>query len=483
MPSSSTYVLEEDHTMPSREHHHRALAVPVSCGIVLVLLFGALGASAAPAPTSPPPAPSLQQLFKQSAPAVVLIKQLDAAGKWTSLGSGFVVSSSGVIVTNNHVIAPNPGAVKLTIKLPKGDVYTDVRVIYTEARRDFAVLSIKAAGLPTLKVGDSDTVEVGDQVVAIGNPEGLELTFTSGIVGSVRLDPSEGYRFIQHQAPISHGSSGGPLLNMKGEVIGINTFSIKDAQNLNGAIPINYVKPYFGDAAKVTWEEYAHVSDVASPPPAPALPPAPAPTPSQPTPPPSGTESSPGAFFESISAYRPQDQDFKNGFAAGVYDAVSLFAAAVQRSGGINNQEVLALFQCLTGKGDKIGQLRAWVDSAVNQTSPENIIVAILAKACQTSFSPGASLFFAHSVPDFRSSSDAYKRGFAAGVYDVVSLYAVAAQDSDGIDNQKAMALFRCIDGKGEKVGELRAWVDSTVAQASSDSDAVVTAVVGACQH
>ena len=168
-------------------------------------------------------------------------------------------------MTNNHVIAPDQGATRIAVRLPRGDVYTDVRVIYTEARRDFAVLSIKATGLRTLKVGDSDKVEVGDQILAIGNPQGLDLTFTSGIVESVRLDPDKGYRFIQHQAPISHGSSGGPLLNLNGEVIGINTFSVKDAQNLNGAIPINYVKPYFGDTARMTWEEYAHVSATAAP--------------------------------------------------------------------------------------------------------------------------------------------------------------------------------------------------------------------------
>src|SRR5205807_6154346 len=196
-------------------------------------------------------------------------------------------------------------------------------IIYAEARRDFAVLSVKATGLPTLKVGDSDKVEVGDQVVAIGNPQGLELTFTTGIVESVRVDPDRGYRFIQHQAPISHGSSGGPLLNMAGEVIAINTFTIKDAQNLNGAIPINYIKPYFGDAPTMTWEQYARTA--ASAPPRPAAPPAPAPSPTPPAPAP---ESSPGAFFESVSKYRPLEEAFRNGFAAGLYDVVALFAAA-----------------------------------------------------------------------------------------------------------------------------------------------------------
>ena len=469
--------------MMARMPQRRSFAVPASASLVLALLTTALGVSPAPAQQSSPP-PSFQQLFKQSAPAVVLITQYTADDHWTSLGTGFIVSSSGVIVTNNHVIAPDQGATRIAVKLPRGDVYNDVRIIYTEARRDFAVLSIKATGLRTLKVGDSDQVEVGDQVVAIGNPQGLDLTFTSGIVESVRLDPDKGYRFIQHQAPISHGSSGGPLLNMSGEVIGINTFSVKDSQNLNGAIPINYVKPYFGDTARMTWEEYASKVSATAPaaavPPR-AVPPAPAPVPSRP-PSTAGAGSSPGTVFERISTYRPQDDTFRRGFTAGVYDIVSLYAATIEGSGK-NDQEVLALFQCLDGKGEHVPQLRSWVDSTVANASSDdsNIIVAILARACQTSFAPGKYVFFEHNVSDYQGLPDIFKNGFAAGVYDMVSLMAAAARGSGGIDNQKALALFRCLDGKGDRVGQLSTWVDSAVTQASSDSAAVVSAVVDMC--
>ena len=187
-----------------------------------------------------------------------MITVVDAAGKTISYGSGFVVSPSGVIVTNDHVIRvshpelpdfylyPPSNGHRLMVRLPNGNIYKDVQLIYHEDRRDFALLLIKAAGLPTVKLGDSDTVEVGEQVVAIGNPKRLLLTFTAGIVSSVRPMPGQCYHFIQHQAPISPGSSGGPLLNMKGEVVGINTFSFeaKGTQNLNGAMAINYVKPY-----------------------------------------------------------------------------------------------------------------------------------------------------------------------------------------------------------------------------------------------
>jgi hypothetical protein len=162
----------------------------------------------------------------------------------------------------------------MSVRLPNGDEYTDVRVIYAETRRDFAVILIKGTGFQTLKVGDSDGVVVGDSVVAIGNPRGMTSTFTSGIVSSVRIDTEEGYRFIQHQTPISPGSSGGPLLNLRGEVVGINTFMIKDAQNLNGAIPINYAKPYFGDPPTMTWQAYARSVAPTTPPPSSTPPPA-----------------------------------------------------------------------------------------------------------------------------------------------------------------------------------------------------------------
>lgn len=207
------------------------------------------------------PALPLEQIYKENAPAVVLIRMVDAAGKTLSIGTGFVVASSGVIVTNHHVIKPKPGA-RLVVKLPNGDTYDDVWVIHDEERRDLAVLLIKAVGLPAVKLGDSDKVEVGGQVVALGHPQGLEMTFTAGIVSAIRPMPGKGYRFIQHQTPISPGSSGGPLLNVKGEVVGINTFGFEGGQNLNGAVPVNYVKAYLQEPPKMTYEQYARARGV-----------------------------------------------------------------------------------------------------------------------------------------------------------------------------------------------------------------------------
>ena len=462
-------------------HRRRPFAALLSWSLVAALAAAPI-ASAAPAA-----APSIQEIYRKASPAVVFITQVDAAGKTTSLASGFIVSPNGVIVTNHHVIDPDQGAVHIRVKVPRGDVFTDVRVIYAEERRDFAVIMIKANGLPALPVGDSDKVEVGDRVIAIGNPKGLELTLTEGIIESVRLDPQNGYRFIQHQAPISPGSSGGPLINMKGEAIGINAFGVRDAQNLNGAIPINYVKPYFNDPAKYTWEEWARTAAGGPPPRPPASAPAspaqpspiqPSPAAPQPAAPPmSGAAWTPRSFFEHVADFRTSADEFRHGFAAGMYDTISMFAAAAQGQ-GLSSPAALGLFQCVDGKGDRLGQLSSWLAGAAQDASDSTAVVSVVVRACQRAFQPGS--FFAH-VSDFKRNSDDYRLGFAAGMYDAVSLFATAAQDA-GIDTQRAIALFKCLDGKGEVLADLTTWVTGAT-RAGADRDSTMGTVVRACEQ
>lgn len=457
----------------------RAGAALASWILAAALLSAPMVAVSAPAPSSPA-SPSIQEIYRRSSPAVVFITQVDAQGKTTSLASGFLVSPNGVVVTNHHVIDPDQGAVHIRVKIPRGDVFTDVHIIYAEARRDFAVIALKAAGLPALPVGDSDKVEVGDRVIAIGNPKGLELTLTEGIVESVRLDPQNGYRFIQHQAPISPGSSGGPLLNMKGEVIGINAFGVRDAQNLNGAIPINYVKPYFTDTAKMTWEEWAHVSGGAAPPrAAPAAPGAP--SPAAPSPgarqQPAGGAWSPQTFFEHVADLRAGPDPFRLGFAAGVYDAVSMFAAAAQGQ-GLSGPATLGLFQCIDGKGDRLGQLGTWLADAAQNANDDTAVVSVVVRACQRAFSPGS--FFAH-VSDFKRNGNDYRLGVAAGLYDAVSLFATAAQET-GLSNQRVVGLFHCLDAKGDALSDLTTWV-AGAAGGGSDQDSAVGTIVRACEQ
>lgn len=166
-------------------------------------------------------------------------------GQQRSLGSGFIISADGYIITNNHVIGD---ADKITVRLTGKEEYT-AKVIGTDEKTDIAVIKINAKHpLPTLLLGTSANLQVGDWVVAIGNPFGLEQTVTAGIVSAkgraIGAGPYDD--FIQTDASINPGNSGGPLLNLNGEVIGINTAIMSQSGGNIGigfAIPIDLAKP------------------------------------------------------------------------------------------------------------------------------------------------------------------------------------------------------------------------------------------------
>ncbi len=157
-----------------------------------------------------------------------------------SLGSGFVISDDGYILTNNHVV----------------DKATDIRVAFDDGRVlvaklvgkspeiDIALIKVEAAGLQAVTLGDSDALEVGDWVMAIGNPFGLSHTVTKGIVSAkgrvIGAGPYDD--LIQTDAAINPGNSGGPLFNTAGQVVGINTLILAEGQNLGFAVPMNMVK-------------------------------------------------------------------------------------------------------------------------------------------------------------------------------------------------------------------------------------------------
>jgi serine protease Do len=162
------------------------------------------------------------------------------------LGSGFVIDKTGLILTNNHVVS---GAQSVTVTLPD-DRELPGKVLGTDPPTDLAVVRIETKELHPLPLGDSDAIEVGDWVAAIGNPFGLSHTVSAGIISArgrtqddVQLDQSGYYDFLQTDASINPGNSGGPLLNLKGEVVGINT-AIRGggAQGIGFAIPINMAK-------------------------------------------------------------------------------------------------------------------------------------------------------------------------------------------------------------------------------------------------
>ena len=184
---------------------------------------------------------SVPDLVKAASPAVVFIGNVDPQGDVQSIGSGFIVDRDGLIVTNFHVIE---GASSLEVKMFDGEVYDRVQVVDFDQRRDIAVLKVAPfTRLPVVPLSNSESVEVGQDAVAIGNPQGLEHTVSVGVVSAFRR--TEGYRLIQISVPISPGSSGGPLFNMRGEVIGITTSQLvgERAQNLNFAVPIEYARP------------------------------------------------------------------------------------------------------------------------------------------------------------------------------------------------------------------------------------------------
>jgi len=161
--------------------------------------------------------------------------------KQPSLGSGFIIDKEGHVVTNNHVIED---ADQIKVKLD-GDKEFDAEVVGRDPSTDIALLKIKSShDFPVVKMGDSAQLKVGQWVVAIGSPFGLERTVTAGIVSAKgRVIGSGPYDdFIQTDASINPGNSGGPLLNLKGEVVGINTAIIAAGQGIGFAIPINLAK-------------------------------------------------------------------------------------------------------------------------------------------------------------------------------------------------------------------------------------------------
>jgi serine protease Do len=162
--------------------------------------------------------------------------------KQRSLGSGFIVEKDGYIITNNHVV---DGAGEIKVKLADGREST-ARVIGRDPKTDLALIKISTFfnDLPTLTLGDSDAIQVGDWVLAVGNPFGLEHTVTQGIISAAgRVIGSGPYdNFLQTDAPINPGNSGGPLVNLKGQVVGINSAIVAAGQGIGFAIPSNTAK-------------------------------------------------------------------------------------------------------------------------------------------------------------------------------------------------------------------------------------------------
>jgi S1-C subfamily serine protease len=176
-------------------------------------------------------------------------------------GSGFVIDADGLILTNAHVV---DGADQVTVTLKDGREFSG-EVLGTDPVTDVAVVKIEASGLPVVKVGDSEQIRPGEWAIAIGNPLGLDNTVTAGIISAtgrssadVRV-PDKRVDFIQTDAAINPGNSGGPLLNERGEVIGMNTAIIGGAQGLGFAIPINTAQDIANQLIETGRAEHAYL--------------------------------------------------------------------------------------------------------------------------------------------------------------------------------------------------------------------------------
>ena len=189
---------------------------------------------------------TLQDIYKKLIPSVVSITALSTNSK--STGTGIIMSGDGYIITNYHVVS---GAQSVSVLLNSGEEYPAARVGGDETS-DLVVLKIDAQNLTAAEFGSSDSVEVGDSVVAIGDPLGTELrgTMTDGIICGIHRDVHVGDRtmtLMQTNAALNSGNSGGPLVNMSGQVIGINTMKISSSytavEGIGFAIPISIAKP------------------------------------------------------------------------------------------------------------------------------------------------------------------------------------------------------------------------------------------------
>jgi len=216
--------------------------------------------------TTTPPATSYADAVARSAPAVVNIytarmvtertmpSQLERlfGEMWPryrqrierSLGSGVIIDNAGHIVTNNHVV---PEAATVSVEISDGRV-AEAKVLGRDPDTDLVVLEVELSELPTMPLGRSDTLRVGDVVLAIGNPLGLSQTVTQGIVsatGRGQLGVADFENFIQTDAAINFGNSGGALINTSGELIGINTAILARNAGIEGisfAIPVNLMR-------------------------------------------------------------------------------------------------------------------------------------------------------------------------------------------------------------------------------------------------
>ena len=212
-----------------------------------------------PSPTSPPPPQKLTtaQIADRATPSVVVVENFNEDGEKAGQGSGYVFSGDGTIITNYHVVR---GAKSLNVKVPGREPYRIDSILGYEIDHDVAAVQVSGASLPALSTETIEEPKVGDRVVAIGAPLGLESTVSEGSVSAIR--DAGTMHIIQTTASISPGSSGGPLLNDFGRVIGLTTSTELNGQSINFVVSARHVAELLSRKQPLSLEEMLRQTQV-----------------------------------------------------------------------------------------------------------------------------------------------------------------------------------------------------------------------------
>jgi len=189
-----------------------------------------------PSIARPQDSQKVEELAERGLESVVVVESSDRKGESGRLGTGFVVRSDGVVVTNFHVIEEGR---EFRVEFRDGTSYEPKAILAADRRRDLAVVQIEASGLPTLELGDSSELKAGQTIVAVGNPLGFRFSVARGVVSARR--ELDGHDFIQVAMSVEPGSSGSPVMDLEGRVVGI--LAAKTGDSLGFAIPVNHLKP------------------------------------------------------------------------------------------------------------------------------------------------------------------------------------------------------------------------------------------------
>jgi tetratricopeptide (TPR) repeat protein len=257
-----------DHDMNDREYlavqythsvsrKPRALAFLASLflavGPLSLLLLSQTGCSHSSNPFAKSHPLSPVELFQRASPSVFVVQSLDDNGKTLMLGSG-VALAPDFLITNCHVVQSSS-----SLKVSRGEENWTAKLIAAAPNHDLCGLRPSGLTLQAVEVRASSNLATGEHVYAIGSPEGLELTFSEGVISALR--DTEGVRMIQTSAPISPGSSGGGLFDAQGNLIGITTFQLKEGQSLNFALPGEWIKASHDDLIQASKKSSSRGSD------------------------------------------------------------------------------------------------------------------------------------------------------------------------------------------------------------------------------